>query len=74
MPELLSVNFRSEAFYDDILTIYVGIDEITKLSVRMYYKILNQHDKVVALAETGLVFIDYNTKKIVRVPEKFTAC
>ncbi|QSH41868.1 thioesterase family protein [Lentisphaerota bacterium ZTH] len=70
----LAVNYKLESFCNDILTVHVGVGEVSKVTLRMFYMIENQDNKLVALAETGLAFLDYETRKIVIVPEKLRSC
>lgn len=67
----LCVQYKSEVFCNDKLAIHIAIGEVENCSLRMFYKIVNSEKKVVAIAETGIVFIDYNTKKVKSIPEKF---
>ena len=66
-----AVVYKSEGFYGDVLSIDVQPSEFTKAGFDLYYRITNQHQKIVANAKTGMVCFDYNARKIVAVPEKF---
>lgn len=64
--------YKSEAFYGDILIIEVTAADFSKRGCDFLFKITNKETgKEVARAKTGIVFFDYNEKKIARVPEKF---
>lgn len=65
------VNYKKEVFYNDILTVFIAFDEVSKISLRMLYKIVNLEKEVVALAETGIAFIDYQTRKLAKIPDCF---
>lgn len=66
------VNFRKEVFLHDVLTIDVGIDDVTTTSFNMVYTVKRDNDgTVVFLGSTGLVAFDYSTRKVARVPEIF---
>ncbi len=66
------VNFRKEVFLHDVLTIDVGIDDVTTTSFNMVYTVKRENDgTVVFLGSTGLVAFDYSTRKVARVPEIF---
>lgn len=66
------VNFRKEVFLHDILTVDVGIDEVTLTSFNITYTVKRENDDVVVfLGSTGLVAFDYETRKVVKVPEAF---
>jgi len=67
-----TVVYKSEGFYGDVLTVDVQPAEFTKAGFDLYYRIINQNDKLVANAKTGMVCFDYNARKIVPVPEKFS--
>ena len=69
----ICILFKAEVFSDDKLTISIALGEISKCSLRMFYKVTNFQGGTVALAETGIAFIDYSTKKSSSVPEKFSA-
>jgi acyl-CoA thioester hydrolase len=66
------IEFKSEAFYGDVLTVHVTASEFTRVGFDLYYKFTKQEGEkevVVALAKTGMICFDYSTRKIVPVPE-----
>lgn len=66
------VNFRKEVFLHDILTVDVGIDEVTPTSFNVIYTVKRESDgAVVFLGSTGLVAFDYDIRKVVKLPESF---
>jgi acyl-CoA thioester hydrolase len=71
------IEFKSELFYGDVVIASVTATEFSKVAFELYYKLekvpqQTQDDKkiVVALAKTGMVCFDYNTRKITAVPEE----
>ena len=64
----VSIQFKSEAFYGDVLKAEVQAAEFTRAGFSIYYK-LTKGENIVAIAKTGMVCYDYNKKKIVRVPD-----
>ncbi|MEO7044378.1 MAG: thioesterase family protein [Ferruginibacter sp.] len=68
----LMVQYKSEAFYGDVLEINMSTDEITKISFDIYFSITNQNNILIAKAKTGMVFYDYKNKKVTAMPEKFS--
>ncbi len=66
----LAVNYKSQGYLFDNLTVFMQIDELNKSSFRLYYKILKDK-RILALAENGIVAFDYETNKITRFPEIF---
>jgi len=66
------VTFRKEVFLHDVLTVDVGIDEVTTTSFNMVYTVKRDNDGVVVfVGSTGIVAFDYDVKKIARLPEAF---
>lgn len=67
----LAVEYKNESFYGDQLKVVLSAGDTSSVSFELYYHIFNQHDIEIARAKTGLVFYDYNAKKIAAIPEKF---
>tara|TARA_B100001287_G_scaffold72725_1_gene60338 strand:- start:2388 stop:2786 length:399 start_codon:yes stop_codon:yes gene_type:complete len=60
----LKINYRKPAFYDDLLTIETTIKKINNVKLIFKYKIYNEQDELLNTAETTLVFINIETRKI----------
>jgi 4-hydroxybenzoyl-CoA thioesterase len=67
-----AIQYRSEAFYNDVLTIGVGIASVHTTGCDLVYR-LDCSGREVARAKTGLAFFDYAARRPVRVPEPFAA-
>lgn len=68
----LVVTFRAESFVGDVLTFHVGLMDFNKYGCDVIYRVKNNaKDTLVAEAKTGIVFFDYNERKIARVPRLF---
>lgn len=66
--------YRSEGFYADVLKIEVAVSDLGKVGCDFVFKLSNKETgNEVARAKTGIVFFDYERRKIVEVPEKFRA-
>ncbi|GAA6145696.1 acyl-CoA thioesterase [Thalassolituus maritimus] len=66
------VTFVSESFVADKLTFKVGITDFNKYGCDFVYLVVNERDdKVVAKAKTGIVFFDFDERRISRVPRIF---
>ena len=66
--------YRSEAFYGETMKIEVATCDFTKYGCDFVYKITEKETgREVARVKTGIVFFDYNVKKVAHVPEKFKA-
>ena len=69
----LIVEFKSEAFYGDIIEIIISVGEISKVSFELFYQLSatrNEKNILLALAKTGMVCYDYGIKKVIRIPER----
>ncbi|MGG9971422.1 acyl-CoA thioesterase [Ferruginibacter sp. SUN002] len=68
----LAIEFKSESFYGDILTIDIIGGEISKIGFELFYKITTQRNSstiLVANAQTDMVCFDYKNKKLMPVPD-----
>jgi len=66
------VIFRSEAFYGDIITIKVTVDDFSATGCDFLFLLSNKESgKEIARVKTGIVFFDYEKKKLLKVPESF---
>ncbi len=66
------VTFRKEVFLHDVLTVDVGIDDVTLTSFNMTYTVKKESDgTVMFIGSTGLVAFDYETRRVVKLPEVF---
>ena len=67
-----AIQYKSEWFYGDELIVEVTINDISGIGCDFVYRITNKStSKEIALAKTGIVFFNYETRKSVAVPEKF---
>ena len=62
------INFKSELFYGDVVNIGVSATNISRASFDIIY-LLKKGEIVAAEAKTGMVCFDYETKKVVALPE-----
>jgi YbgC/YbaW family acyl-CoA thioester hydrolase len=68
----LVVLYKAEAFYGEILTIEVNIQDFTKYGCDFVYRITNKETGAeVARAKTGVLIYDYEKRKVVGVPKRF---
>lgn len=67
-----AVIYKSEAFLGDIIIIQIGMKDFTKYGFDMFYRIANKATgKEVALGKTGIIFLDYDTRKVALIPPTF---
>ncbi|MEO8861763.1 MAG: thioesterase family protein [Ginsengibacter sp.] len=72
MNELL-VEFKSEAFYKDILEVKIFAGEITRVGFDIYYSVStvrNNQPSLIAYAKTGMVCFNYREKKVESIPAR----
>jgi acyl-CoA thioesterase FadM len=67
-----AIAYRKEAFHGDVLRFEVGVAELHRTGCDIVYRVTRGGD-VVAEAKTGIVFFDYQRRKIVRTPPAFAA-
>jgi acyl-CoA thioester hydrolase len=63
-----AIEFKSELFYGDAVTAFVKAGEFSRAGFDLFYK-LTRNNTVVAAAKTGMVCFNYETKKVMAVPE-----
>lgn len=67
-----AVVYQSEGRGGEVLEIQVGVADISRVSFDLHYKITTLDDKrPVALAKTGMIFMDYETRKVTAIPTEF---
>ena len=63
----VAIEYKNQAFYGDELIIEIGVQDFTRVSFDIFYKI-STTEKIIALAKTGIVTFDYRQNKVVEVP------
>ncbi|MGC6417359.1 MAG: acyl-CoA thioesterase [Bradymonadia bacterium] len=66
----LQVNYLSEGHLHEMLSMEIGIGEISRKSFRVFHRVTAK-DRVIALAEVGAVCFDYKSKRSAELPEAF---
>ncbi|MFQ5864180.1 MAG: acyl-CoA thioesterase [bacterium] len=67
-----AIVYKSESFYGEILKIDVAIENFDKYGCDFIYRITKKDTgKEVARAKTGMVFFDYEIRKLAEVPKIF---
>lgn len=69
----VAIEFKSELFYGDVLTVSVTAGEFSRVGFDIFYKLEKKGAEkmiLVAAAKTGMVCYDYKMKKITSVPEE----
>ena len=63
----VAIEYKNQAFYGDELIIEIGVQDFTRVSFDIFYKI-STTEKIIALAKTSIVTFDYRQNKVVEVP------
>jgi acyl-CoA thioesterase FadM len=69
----LFIEFKKEAFYNDMLEVKIFTGEIFKVGFEFFYSLSTIRDKsslLIANAKTGMVCFNYEEKKLTPVPEE----
>lgn len=72
----LAIEYLSESFYGDELSIAIAVGEITKVSFELFYTVQTSRGNkniIIAKAKTGMICYNYSNKKLVAVPEDLKA-
>jgi acyl-CoA thioester hydrolase len=65
-----AIQYKSESFLGDVLTIRIAVSDFNKYGFDMYYIIENKATgKNVAIGKTGIVCFDYSKRKIATIPQ-----
>ncbi|UCC11450.1 MAG: thioesterase family protein [candidate division WOR-3 bacterium] len=64
--------YRHESFYGDVLRIDVAVQDLTRTGCDFVFRLTDKKSgKEIALAKTGVVFFDYEERKVMAVPTAF---
>ncbi len=70
-----AIVYRAEGFHGDQIQIDVAVGDFNKYGCDIYYVLSNKKTaQEIAHAKTGIVFFDYESRKVIAVPEDFKAC
>lgn len=64
-----AIIYKSEAFYNDEIAIKIAVEDFNKYGFDMYYELTNAKSGIeVARVKTGIVCLDYKTRKLAMIP------
>jgi len=67
-----AIVYKAEGFHGDQVQIDVTVGDFNKYGCDIYYLLSNKKTAVeIAHVKTGIVFFDYNERKVIGVPEEF---
>jgi acyl-CoA thioester hydrolase len=68
----LSVIYKSEVFYGDVLVFEVAVAGFHKYGFDLVHRVTSKSSsKVAAVARVGMLFFDLNSRKVAEVPQRF---
>ena len=65
----LDFKFKKSAFFDDELIVKTILKTLPTAKIIFNYEIHNQHEELITLASSTLVFVDKNSKKPIQCPD-----
>ncbi|MCH5597181.1 acyl-CoA thioesterase [Niabella ginsengisoli] len=72
----VAIEFKAEAFYGDVLTVFITANDFSRVGFDLVYKLekrVEEKTVVIAIAKTGMVCYNYNSKKVSAVPAEAIA-
>jgi YbgC/YbaW family acyl-CoA thioester hydrolase len=63
------IEFKAELFYGDVVTAFVTATNFSRAGFDLFYKLM-KNESIVALAKTGMICYNYDTRKVVSLPAK----
>ncbi|EQA36000.1 thioesterase-like family protein [Leptospira inadai serovar Lyme str. 10] len=71
----LVVVYKAEAFFADEVRVEIGASDFSSKGCDLFYRMIHTDGpitgKVICEAKTGLVFMDYGTRKVSEIPDVF---
>lgn len=64
-----AIEFKAELFYGDIVTAFVVATNFSRVGFDLFYKLL-RNETIAAIAKTGMICYNYETRKVVTIPAK----
>jgi acyl-CoA thioesterase FadM len=67
----VTIEFKKELFYGDVITAFATISNWSRIGFEVYYKLVKKTSDaeiIVAVARTAMLCYDYNKRKIQSVP------
>ena len=65
----VSISYKQPARYGDNLRVQVSLKDRPKVTINFDYKVINQFNKLICIAQTKICFLNEKTRKATRCPE-----
>lgn len=69
----VAIEYKGEGFRGDVLTVELAAHDFTRYGFDMVYRVTNQQQRLIALAKTGMLCFDYDSRKVVSLPPEVAA-
>lgn len=69
----IHMDYIAPAYYDDLLTVKIRIDEKPGVKMRFEHEIYNEAGRLINTGSVMLVFVDADTRRPIRAPKWFLA-
>ncbi|WP_296622094.1 thioesterase family protein [Marivirga sp.] len=66
-----AISYKAEVFAYEELEIEVGVMDLNKYGCDFVYRFTKSDGKMAAIGKTGIIFFDYEKRKIANMPESF---
>jgi acyl-CoA thioesterase FadM len=67
-----AIQYKTEGYYGDIIMVEIAVTDITGVGCDFVYRCTNKNTGTeIAVVKTGIVFYDYDKKKVKTIPKKF---
>jgi len=65
----INISYKQPARYGDVLRVQVFVKNRPKVTIDFEYKIINQFNKLICVAQTKICFLNEKTRKPIKCPE-----
>ena len=65
----VSISYKQPARYGDNLRVQVSLKDRPKVTINFDYKVINQFNKLICIAQTKICFLNEKARKAIRCPE-----
>lgn len=71
MPVIeINIRYINPVFYDDLIRIKTTLKELSGIKLKFYHLVYNQKNEIINKANSTLVFVDSETRKVIRIPDR----
>jgi len=67
----LAVNYKRQGLLFDLIIVESSIGEVHPRGFRMFHRVSTETNRLIALAETGIISFNYQEALLAKIPEQF---